>query len=123
MVKIAHRQGKAPPEQAVLAPLQKYNFALSERVASNKGSPKWRGAALLLLYSTSRILAEMAEFKFRVSWNNASANWIVRLGDEHYGAYLTKEQALLDAVDAAGEARTNGDDAHVWDATKAARIF
>ena len=65
----------------------------------------------------------MAELKFRVSWNGPGANWIVRLGDAHYGAYLTEEQALLDAVDAAGDARAKGDDAHVWDATMAARIF
>ena len=61
----------------------------------------------------------MAQLKFRVCWSGA--NWAVWLGHEHYGAYLTKEQALLDAVDAAGEAQTRGHDAHVWDAT--ARVF
>ena len=29
--------------------------------------------------------------------------WLVMLGDSVYGAYLDKEQALLDAVDAARE--------------------
>ena len=63
----------------------------------------------------------MTSMDFRVCWNRPGANWVVRLGEEHYGAYLTKEQALLDALDAAGEAQTKGHEAHVWDAT--ARLF
>jgi hypothetical protein len=59
----------------------------------------------------------MTDMEFHVCWNRADANWLVRLGDEHYGAYLTKEEALLDAFDAAGEAQTKGIDAHVRDAT------
>ena len=45
----------------------------------------------------------------------------MRVGGEHYGAYLNKEQAILDAIDAAGDAKAAGHDAHVWDA--AARVF
>jgi hypothetical protein len=55
----------------------------------------------------------MAELRFHVSWNRPGANWVVRLGDEHYGAYLTKELALLDAADAAGDAQAKGHAAHV----------
>jgi hypothetical protein len=36
------------------------------------------------------------------------------LGDAIYGAYLDKEQALLDAVDAARDAKHSGHEAQVW---------
>ena len=65
----------------------------------------------------------MARMEFRVCWNSQSAHWIVQLGNVHYGAYLSKEEALLDAVDAAGEANAKGHDADVWDASMAARVF
>ena len=65
----------------------------------------------------------MASMKFHVCWDNPEANWVVQLDDEHYGIYLNKEQALLDAVDAATDAQTRGDDAQVWDAAEAARVF
>ena len=50
---------------------------------------------------------------------------IVTLGDSVYGAYLDKEQALLDAVDAARDALQCGREAQVWvrDRATAARIF
>jgi hypothetical protein len=51
--------------------------------------------------------------------------WIVRLNDTVYGDYLDKEQALLDAIDAARDARQSGYEARVllreWKV--AARIF
>ena len=47
------------------------------------------------------------------------------LGDAIYGAYIDKEQALLDAVDAARDALQSGREAHVWvrDRSNAARVF
>ena len=47
------------------------------------------------------------------------------LGDSIYGAYLDKEQALLDAVDAARDALQSGREAQVWvrDRSTAARVF
>lgn len=47
------------------------------------------------------------------------------LGDSVYGAYLDKEQALLDAVDAACDALQAGREAQVWvrDRSVAARVF
>jgi len=47
------------------------------------------------------------------------------LGDSVYGAYLDKEQALLDAVDAARDALEAGHEAQVWikDHAAAARVF
>ena len=38
------------------------------------------------------------------------------VGDQHYGEYLDKEEAVLDAIDAAQEARAAGAEAEVWDA-------
>jgi hypothetical protein len=53
------------------------------------------------------------------------ARWVVTLGDSVYGAYLDKEQALLDAVDAARDALLAGREAQVWlrDSSIASRIF
>jgi hypothetical protein len=53
------------------------------------------------------------------------SRWVVTLGDAIYGAYLDKEQALLDAVDAAREALQEGREAQVWirDRSAAARVF
>jgi hypothetical protein len=54
-----------------------------------------------------------------------AAGWVVRLGDSFYGAYLDKEQALLDAVGAARDAVEAGHEAQVWikDRSAAARMF
>jgi len=64
----------------------------------------------------------MRKLEFRVCWRGSKAAWIVRLGGEVYGTYLSKEQALLDALDAAGDAQQAGNDAQVWDEA-AARVF
>jgi hypothetical protein len=47
------------------------------------------------------------------------------LGDSVYGAYLDKEQAVLDAMDAARDALQAGREAQVWvtDRSTAARVF
>lgn len=67
----------------------------------------------------------MAVMEFQVCRHGRDARWIVRLGDTVYGSYLDKEQALLDAVDAARDALQTGREAQVWlrDRTDAARIF
>ena len=51
--------------------------------------------------------------------------WVVRLDNTTYGAYLDKEQALLDAVDAARDAQLTGRDARVFlrERAIAARIY
>ena len=63
--------------------------------------------------------------EFRVCRSGREARWVVRIGDSIYGAYLDKEQALLDAVDAARDALQSGCDAQVWirDRATAARVF
>ena len=67
----------------------------------------------------------MGIMEFEVCQQERDARWIVRLGDDVYGAYLDKEQALLDAVDAARDAQQCGREAQVWvrDSASAARIF
>ena len=67
----------------------------------------------------------MKMMEFHVCRRGRGARWVVTIGDSIYGAYLDKEQALLDAVDAAQEALQAGCDAQVWinDRTTAARIF
>jgi hypothetical protein len=63
--------------------------------------------------------------EFQVCRHGRNTRWIVRLGDVVYGSYLDKEQALLDAVDAARDARQCGREAQVWlrERTAAARIY
>lgn len=68
----------------------------------------------------------MGIIEFQVCRQGREARWVVRLGNAIYGAYLDKEQALLDAVDAARDAAQCGREAQVWvrDRTQAlARIF
>ncbi|HEX6443111.1 MAG TPA: hypothetical protein VF007_13050 [Stellaceae bacterium] len=67
----------------------------------------------------------MDTLEFQVCRQARESRWIVRLGPAVYGAYLDKEQALLDAVEAARDALQCGREAQVWlrDSTTPARIF
>jgi hypothetical protein len=67
----------------------------------------------------------MPEMEFQVCYRGREARWVVMLGHSVYGAYLDKEQALLDAVDAARDALQAGREAQVWvrDRPSAARVF
>jgi hypothetical protein len=67
----------------------------------------------------------MGVIAFEVCRGGADDSWIVRLGESVYGSYLDKEQALLDAVEAARDARQAGREAEVWlrDRSDAARIL
>jgi hypothetical protein len=67
----------------------------------------------------------MTIMAFEVCRRARDSRWIVRLDNAVYGAYLDKEQALLDAVDAARDALQCGREAQVWvrDRASAARIF
>lgn len=67
----------------------------------------------------------MGIMEFQVCQQGGDSRWIVRLDDTEYGAYLDKEQAVLDAVEAAHEALETGRDAQVWlhEQTSAARIL
>jgi len=63
--------------------------------------------------------------EFQVCRRGREARWVVTLGDAVYGAYLDKEQALLDAVDAARDALAAGHEAQVWvrERSNSARVF
>ena len=67
----------------------------------------------------------MAVMEFQVCRRGREARWVVRLGNSIYGDYLDKEQALLDAVDAARDALQAGREAEVWirERSSAARVF
>ena len=67
----------------------------------------------------------MRVLEFHVSRRGRQVRWFVTIGDSIYGAYLDKEQALLDAVDAARDALQAGREAQVWikDRSTAARVF
>jgi hypothetical protein len=67
----------------------------------------------------------MGIMEFQVCRQGREARWVVWLGGSVYGAYLDKEQALLDAVDAAREALQCGREGEVWirERANSARIF
>ena len=67
----------------------------------------------------------MTTMEFQVCRRGRDARWIVRLGNAVYGSYLDKEQALLDAIDAARDALQSGHEVQVWvrEPTGADRIF
>lgn len=67
----------------------------------------------------------MSVMEFQVCRRGREARWVVTLGNAVYGAYLDKEQALLDAVDAARDALESGREAQVWvrDRATTARVF
>jgi len=63
--------------------------------------------------------------EFHVCQQGRDMRWLVRLDNTTYGAYLNKEQAMLDALEAARDAQQAGRDARVFlrERTEAARIF
>jgi hypothetical protein len=56
----------------------------------------------------------MLIMEFEVCRRGRDAQWVVRLGDALYGSYLDREQAMLDALDAARDALETGREAQVW---------
>jgi hypothetical protein len=67
----------------------------------------------------------MFAMQFQVCRRGRESKWVVTLGNSPYGAYLDKETALLDTVDAARDAVQAGQEAQVWlrDRSTAARVF
>jgi hypothetical protein len=73
----------------------------------------------------------MRAMEFYVCRRAREPRWVVMLGNSLYGGsslygtYLDKEQALLDAVDAARDALQVGCEAQVWirDRSSTARVF
>ena len=67
----------------------------------------------------------MFALQFHVCPPGRDTRWVVTIGNSFYGAYLDKEQALLDAVDAARDAMQAGYGAQVWikDRSAPTRVF
>ena len=67
----------------------------------------------------------MRAMEFQVCRRGREPRWVVMLGNSLYGAYLDKEQALLDAVDAARDELQSGCEAKVWirDRSTIAQVF
>ena len=67
----------------------------------------------------------MRTLEFQVCRRGRESRWIVTIGNSVYGAYLDKEQAVLDAVDAARDALQSGREAQVWvrERASSARVF
>jgi hypothetical protein len=67
----------------------------------------------------------MLALQFHVRPRGRDPRWVVTIGSSLYGAYLDKEQALLDAVDAARDAVQGGCEAQVWikDRSALTRVF
>lgn len=63
--------------------------------------------------------------EFHVCQQGRDMRWVVRIDNSTYGAYLDKEQAMLDAVEAARDAQHAGHEARVFlsDQSEASRIF
>jgi hypothetical protein len=56
----------------------------------------------------------MFALQFHVRPRGRDPRWVVTIGNSLYGAYLDREQALLDAVDTARDAIQAGHEAQVW---------
>ena len=67
----------------------------------------------------------MFAMQFHVRLRGRDPRWVVTIGNSFYGTYLDKEQALLDAVDAARDAIQAGYEAQVWIKNRSAlaRVF
>jgi hypothetical protein len=63
--------------------------------------------------------------EFHVCQQGRDLRWVVRCDNAPYGSYLDKEQAMLDALEAAREAQQAGREVRVFlrERTDAARIF
>ena len=63
--------------------------------------------------------------EFHVCQRGRDMRWVVRLDNTIYGAYLDKEQAMLDALEAARDAQQAGREARVFLGARndASRIF
>jgi hypothetical protein len=52
---------------------------------------------------------------FRVCRDEQQERWVVLRDEQFYGEYLDKDGAVLDAIEAAYDARATGNYAEVWD--------
>lgn len=63
--------------------------------------------------------------EFHVCQQGRDLRWVVRLDNSTYGAYLDKEQAMLDAVEVARDAQQAGHEVRVFlgDRSESSRIY
>ena len=61
--------------------------------------------------------------EFWICRKEKGPQWMVRRDGQIYGDYLDRQQALLDAVEAAKDAFETGQDVQVWDSSTNARVF
>ena len=64
---------------------------------------------------------DIATMLFRVCGRGSPAKWTVLVEGQPYGEYLDKDQALMDAIEAAREASEAGTPAEVWEG--AVRVY
>ena len=64
---------------------------------------------------------DIATMLFRVCRKGSPAKWTVVVEGQSYGEYLDKDQALIDAIEAAKEACEAGTPAEVWEG--AVRVY
>jgi hypothetical protein len=55
----------------------------------------------------------MPTARYFIQHNNAGDSWMIRYGEEEYGPYTTKDEAVAFAVDAARTLSQNGEAAEV----------
>ena len=60
---------------------------------------------------------------FRVCRKGSPARWVELVEGKFYGEYVDKGQAVLDAIEAATEARETGQVAEVWDQAGGVRVY
>jgi hypothetical protein len=60
---------------------------------------------------------------FRICRQGVPKRWVVLLEEGLYGEYIDKDQALLDAVEAATDVREAGQQVEVWDQIRAVRVY
>ena len=60
---------------------------------------------------------------FRICRQGVPKRWVVLLEEGLYGEYIDKDQALLDAVEAATDVREAGQQVEVWDQISAVRVY
>src|SRR5437763_4506567 len=60
---------------------------------------------------------------FRICRQGVPKRWVVLLEERLYGEYADRQEALLDAVEAATDLREAGQQVEVWDQIRAVRVY
>ena len=60
---------------------------------------------------------------FRICRQGVPKRWVVLLEERPYGECADRQEALLDAVEAATDVREAGQQVEVWDQISAVRVY